>query len=115
VAIDIVIVRPENLLAWHRRGFWLLWTWKSRHGPGRPAVPPEVRGLIRTMPDANPLWGVPRIHCELSKLGISISQSTVAKYMRRRRRPPSQIWRTFLANHVDQMPAADFFVVPTVT
>jgi putative transposase len=111
----IVIVKPETVLAWHRRGFRLLWTWKSRHGPGRPSVPPEVRALIQTMADANPLWGAPRIHGELSKLGIIISQATVAKYMPRRRRPPSQTWRTFLANHVDQIAAADFFVVPTVT
>jgi putative transposase len=71
--------------------------------------------LIRTMSHANPLWGAPRIHGELRKLGIAVSQSTVAKYMVRRRRPPSQTWRTFLANHVTQIMAADFFVVPTVT
>jgi putative transposase len=69
----IVIVRPATILAWHRRGFRLLWTWKSQHRPGRPAAPPEVRALIRTMADANPLWGAPRIHGELSKLGIVIS------------------------------------------
>ena len=67
------------------------------------------------MADANPLWGAPRIHGELLKLGIDVSQATVAKYMIRHRRPPSQTWRTFLANHVDQIVAADFFVVPTVT
>jgi putative transposase len=111
----VVIVKPETVLAWHRRGFRLLWTWKSRHRAGRPAVPSDVRALIRTMSDANPLWGAPRIHGELVKLGIEISQATVAKYMPRRRRPPSQTWRTFLANHVDQIAAADFFVVPTVT
>ena len=111
----VVIVKPETVLAWHRQGFRLLWTWKSRHRPGRPAVPPDVRALIRTMSDTNPLWGAPRIHGELLKLGIDVSQATVAKYMARRRRPPSQTWRTFLANHVDQIVAADFFVVPTVT
>jgi putative transposase len=111
----IHIVQPETVLAWHRRGFRLFWTWKSRHGTGRPAVSPDVRALIREMSTANPLWGAPRIHGELQKLGISVSQSTVAKYMRRPRRPPSQTWRTFLINHASQIMAADLFVVPTVT
>ena len=78
-------------------------------------MPHDVRALIREMSTANPLWGAPRIHGELQKLGISVSQSTVAKYMRRHPRPPSQTWRTFLANHAGQIMAADFFVVPTVT
>ena len=110
----VVIVRPETVLAWHRRGFRLFWTWKSRRRLGRPTIPSDVRLLIRRMAEANPLWGAPRIHGELLKLGIDVSQATVARYMARRRRPPSQTWRTFLANHVDQMVAADFFVVPTV-
>ena len=79
----IHIVKPETVLAWHRRGFRLFWTWKSRHRIGRPAVSPDVRALIREMSTANPLWGAPRIHGELLKLGISVSESTVAKYMRR--------------------------------
>ena len=111
----VVIVKPETVLAWHRRGFRLFWTWKSRRRLGRPVIPPDVRLLIRTMAEANPLWGAPRIHGELLKLGIDVSQATVAKYMPRHRRPPSQTWRTFLANHVGQIAAADFFVVPTVT
>jgi hypothetical protein len=74
-----------------------------------------VRALIRDMSTANPLWGAPRIHGELLKLGIAVSQSTVAKYMRRHPRPPSQTWRTFLTNHASQIMAADLFVVPTVT
>jgi transposase InsO family protein len=82
---------------------------------GRPGVPLDVRQLIRTMAEANPLWGAPRIHGELLKLGIDVSQATVAKYMPRHRRPPSQTWRTFLTNHVGQITAADFFVVPTAT
>ena len=82
---------------------------------GRPAVPADVRALIRELSTANPLWGAPRIHGELQKLGISVSQSTVAKYMRRHPRPPSQTWRTFLTNHASQIMAADLFVVPTVT
>ena len=111
----IHIVKPETVLAWHRRGFRLFWTWKSRHRTGRPAVSPDVRALIREMSTANPLWGAPRIHGELLKLGISVSESTVAKYMRRHPRPPSQTWRTFLTNHASQIMAADLFVVPTVT
>jgi transposase InsO family protein len=111
----VVIVKPETVLSWHRRGFRLLWTWKSRHRPGRPAVPPDVRELIRSMSGANPLWGAPRTHGELTKLGVDVSQATVAKYMSRRQHPPSQTWRTFLANHVHQIMAADFFLVPTAT
>ena len=111
----LVIVQPETVIAWHRRGFRLFWTWKSRRRIGRPSVPLDSRALIRTMSDANPRWGAPRIHGELLKLGIDVSQATVAKYMVRRRRPPSQTWRTFLANHVGQIVAADFLVVPTAT
>jgi putative transposase len=104
------IVKPETVIAWHRRGFRLFWIWKSRHRAGRPALPPDVRALIRDMSTANPLWGAPRIHGELLKLGITVSQSTVAKYMRRHLRPPSQTWRTFLTNHASQIMAADLFV-----
>jgi len=111
----LVLVQPETVVGWHRRSFRLFWTWKSRRRTGRPGTPADVRVLIRTMSDANPLWGAPRIHGELQKLGISVSQSTVAKYMVRRRPSPSQTWRTFLANHIGQVAAADFFVVPTVT
>ena len=81
----LVIVKPETVIAWHRQGFRLLWTWKSRRRIGRPTVPADVRTLIRTMAQANPLWGAPRIHGELLKLGIDVSQATVAKYMGRRR------------------------------
>ena len=107
----LVIVKPETVLAWHRRGFRLFWTWKSRRHLGRPTVPPDVRALIRRrMSDANPLWGAPRIHGELLKLGIDISQASVAKYMVRRRRPPSQSWRTFLANHLGQLTGLEILV-----
>jgi putative transposase len=109
------IVQPESVIAWHRQGFRLFWTWKSRHRSGRPAVSRDVRVLIRQMSTANPLWGAPRIHGELLKLGISVSEFTVAKYMRRHPRLPSQTWRTFLTNHASQIMAADLFVVPTVT
>ena len=109
------IVKPDTVIGWHRRGFRLFWTWKSRQRTGRPGVPADVRALIRELSSANPLWGAPRIHGELQKLGITVSQSTVAKYMRRHPRPPSQTWRTFLTNHANQIMAADLFVVPTVT
>ena len=111
----LVVVKPETVIAWHRQGFRRFWTWKSRRRVGRPTVRPDVRTLIRTMSTANPLWGAPRIHGELLKLGIDVCQATVAKYMVRRRQPPSQTWRTFLANHMEQIVAADFFVVPTAT
>ena len=111
----VQIVRPETVVAWHRRGFGLFWTWKSRRRTGRPGVPADPRALIRELSTANLLWGAPRIHGELQKLGIAVSQSTVAKFIRRHPRPPSQAWRTFLTNHASQIVAADLFVVPTVT
>lgn len=111
----LLIVKPETVIAWHRRGFKLYWTWKSRHANGRPAVSAEIRDLIRKMSLANPLWGAPKIHGELLKLGIDLSETTVAKYMPRHRKPPSQTWRTFLNNHMTSMISADFFVVPTIT
>jgi len=111
----IVIVRPDTVIAWHRRAFRQFWTWKSRHRLGRQAVPPDIRALIRRMSQTNPLWGAPRIHGELLTLGIEVSQASVSKYLVRPRRAPSQSWRTFLANHVHQIMAADFFVVPTAT
>jgi Homeodomain-like domain len=88
----LVLVKPDTVLAWHRRGFRLFWGWKSRQRTGRPATAPDVRALIRRMAATNPLWGAPRIHGELQKLGISVSQATVAKYMPRRDKPPSQRW-----------------------
>src|SRR6266566_890454 len=96
------------------QGFRLYWRWKSRCGEGRPTVSPEVRNLIRHMSLANPRWGAPRIHGELLKLGIQVSQATVAKYMVRHRKPPSQSWRTFLKNHAKDLVSADFFIVPTI-
>jgi putative transposase len=111
----LIIVQPATVLAWHRQGFRWFWTWKSRRRTGRPRVPADVRALIRAMSETNPLWGAPRIHGELLKLGLAISQASVAKYMVRCRRPPSQTWRTFLTNHQNELMAADFFVVPTVT
>jgi putative transposase len=110
----LVIVKPETVIAWHRRGFRLYWSWKSRHPLGRPSVSRKLVDLIRKMSLANPLWGAPRIHGELLKLGFELSEATVAKYMARHRKPPSQTWRTFLANHAKDLVSSDFFVVPTV-
>src|SRR6202521_1876639 len=109
------IVKPATAIAWHRKGFRLFWTWKIRHGRvGRPAVSREVRDLIRRMSRENALWGAPHIHGELLKLGIEISETSVAKYMVRHRKPPSQTWRTFLDNHVHNLVSVDFFTVPTI-
>ena len=111
----LTIVKPDTVVRWHRKGFRLFWTWKTRHGKrGRPAVPKEVRDLIRRMSRNNPLWGAPRIHGELLKLGVQISEPTVAKYMVRQRKPPSQTWRAFLQNHIDSLVSIDFFTVPTI-
>jgi putative transposase len=112
----ISVVQPATVIRWQRTAFTLVWTWKSRRtGPGRPAVAPEVRTLIRHMSRANPLWGAPRIHGELQKLGLEIAQATVSKCLVRHRAPPSQTWRTFLDNHLRSLVSVDFFTVPTVT
>ena len=112
-ALDVV--KPETVIAWHRKGFRLFWTWKIRHGHvGRPAVPLDVRNLIRKMSRENPTWGAPRIHGELLKLGIDIGETSVSKYMMRRRKPPSQTWRVFLETHVKSLVSVDFFTVPTI-
>src|ERR1700682_1385281 len=109
------IVRPETVIRWHRAGFRADWGWKSRPRSGRPPTPLEIRQLIREISLANPLWGAPRIHGELLKLGIDVGQTTVAKYMARGRRPPSQGWKTFLHNHADGIASMDLFVVPTIS
>jgi putative transposase len=108
------IVKPETVIAWHRKGFRLYWNWKSRHPQGRPSISREVIDLIRRMSLANPRWGAPRIHGELLKLGFELSETTVAKYIVLHRTTSSQTWRTFLANHMKDMVSSDFFVVPTV-
>ena len=111
----LVLVKPETVVAWHRKGFRLFWTWKVRHGqPGRPAITREIRDLIRRMCRENLTWGAPRIHGELLKLGIDIGESSVTKYMVRGRKPPSQTWHTFLENHLSQIVSVDFFTVPTI-
>jgi transposase InsO family protein len=111
----LAIVRPDTVVRWHRAGFRCYWRWKSSPRRGRPGVPAEIRQLIRAMSVANPLWGAPRIHGELVKLGIDIGQTSVAKYMVRGRGLPSQGWRTFLCNHADGIAAMDLFVVPTMS
>jgi hypothetical protein len=95
----ITIIRPETLVRWHRAGFRCYWRWKSRSLGGRPPIDAELRALIRQMSVDNVLWGAPRIHGELLKLGFAIAQSSVAKYMVKRDGPPSQSWLTFLRNH----------------
>ena len=108
-------MKPETVIGWHRKGFRMFWTWQIRHGrPGRPKASKEIRKLIRTMSKANPLWGAPRIHGELLKLGIDIGETSVSKYMVRPRKPPSQTWRTFLDNHVHNLVSVAFFTVPTM-
>src|SRR5471030_373473 len=109
-----VIIQPATIVRWHRMGFRLYWRWRSRSHGGRPKIPIEIRRLIREMSLANPLWGAPRIHGELLKLGIEVAQSTVAKYMARRGGGSSQTWKTFLHNHAAGIAAMDFLVVPTI-
>jgi transposase InsO family protein len=109
------VVQPDTILRWHRAGFRAYWRWKSRSRPGRPKVSRELRELIGRMSKENPLWGAPRIHGELLKLGFEVAESTVSKYMSKHRGPPSQTWRTFLRNHADTIAAIDLCVVPTVT
>jgi transposase InsO family protein len=109
----IVVVKPATVIQWHRKGFRLYWRWRSKSG--RPAINSEVRELIRQMSNANALWGAPRIHGELLKLGIEVSQATVAKYMMRRRGRPSPTWPSFLRNEAIGIAAIDMFVVPSAT
>jgi hypothetical protein len=111
----IIIVQPETVIRWRRRGFRAYWRWKSRHMCGRPRIHTEIRALIRRMNRANPLWGAPRIHGELLMLGIEVAESTVARYMMRCRRPPSQGWKTFLRNHAAGIASLDLFVVRTIS
>jgi transposase InsO family protein len=110
----ITIIRPETLVRWHRAGFRRYWRWKSHSLGGRPQIAADLRALIRRMSAENPLWGAPRIHGELLKLGFDVAQSSVAKYMVKRCGPPSQGWRTFLRNHAPDIAAMDLFVTPTI-
>jgi transposase InsO family protein len=110
----ITIIQPDTVVRWHREGFRLYWRWKSRSHGGRPRITGELRRLIREMSLANRLWGAPRIHGELLKLGFQVAQSTVAKYMVKSGRGRSQTWKTFLRNHAAGIGAMDFLVAPTV-
>src|SRR6266571_900135 len=110
----ITIIRPETLVRWHRAGFRRYWRWKSRNLGGRPQISADLRALIRRMSVENLLWGAPRIHGELLKLGFSVAQSTVAKYMAKKGDPAGQRWSTFLRNHALHIAAMDLFVVPTI-
>ena len=110
----VTVIHPETLVRWHRAGFRCYWRWKSRAVGGRPQIEADLRVLIRRMSVENPLWGAPRIHGELLKLGFQVAQSTVAKYMVKRHGAPSQGWRTFLRNHAPDIAAMDLFVVPSI-
>src|SRR5271154_322782 len=109
----LIIIRPQTIVRWHQAGFRRYWRWKSRSLGGRPRIDTELRTLIRKMSIDNPLWGAPRIHGELLKLGFEVAQSSVAKYMVKRRGPRSQ-GSTFLRNHASDIAAIDLFVVPTI-
>jgi hypothetical protein len=111
----VQVVQPETVLRWHRAGFKMFWRWKSRHRAGRPRIDRGLRDLIRRMSRENPLWGASRIHGELLMLGFEVAQSTVSKYMVRRRNPPSQSWKTFWQNHAEAIAAIDMCVVPALT
>jgi hypothetical protein len=110
----MTIIRPETLVRWHRAGFRRYWRWKSRSVGGRPQIAADLRALIRRMSIENRLWGAPRIHGELLKLGFVVAQSTVAKYMASKEEPSGQSWGTFLRNHAPNIAAMDLFVVPTI-
>ena len=111
---SLVIVKPATVVRWHRDGFRLYWRWKPRKKLGRPKTEAEIRKLIRRMARENPTWGAPRIQSELAMLSYTVAGSALAKYMNRVRKPPSRNWPTFLENHVAEIAAIDFFVVPTV-
>ena len=114
--IRLLVVQPDTVIQWHRKGFRLFWKWKSRPpNPGRKTVKPDTITLIRNMSQANPLWGAPRTHCKLLKLGITVAQRTVGKYMvQQSRRSSTQNWKAFLRSHLGQMVSVDFLTVPTL-
>jgi hypothetical protein len=110
----ITIIRPKTVVRGHRVGFAAYWGWKSRSPGGRPRIGKEVRELIRRMSFENPLWGAPKVHGELLKLGIDVAQSTVSIYMVPRQDRPLQTWKTFLRNHAEGIASIDMFAVPTI-
>src|SRR5712671_1036823 len=112
----LIVVHPDTVVRWHRQWVRRQWARRSaRTRPGRPSTDEAIRTLVIKIAAANPLWGAPRIHGELGTLGVDVSEPTVSRFVRRPRRPPSQTWRTFLANHVPALGSMDFFTVPTVT
>ena len=111
----ITVIKPETVIRWHRRGFRAYWRWKSRRNGGRPRIDREILELIRRMSKENRLWGAPRVHGELLMLGLEVAQSTVARYMTKRKGPPSQGWKTFLRNHAAGIASIDLFVVHTIS
>src|ERR1051326_1951240 len=113
----LVVVKPGTVVSWHRAGVRLYWRFLSRRRPGRPAITSDLRALIRRMASENCLWGAPRIHGELLKLGIEVSERTVSRYLRRFKggESPGKPWLVFLKNHREMMAAMDFFTVPTIT
>jgi putative transposase len=102
------------VIGWYRKGLRIHWRWRSRR-TGRPKTNAEIRDLICRMSSANPLWGAPRIHGELLKLGVDVSQATVGRYLPWRPKTPSSTWRSFLHNHLTDTVAIDMFVVVTAT
>jgi len=112
---SVTIVRPETVVRWPRQGGRAYWRWRSGGTSGRPKLEKDIRNLVREISLANPLWGAPRIHGELLKLGIEVAQSTVSKYMPKGEHPSGQTWWTFLRNHAEGIAAIDLFVVPTIT
>jgi putative transposase len=112
----LLIIKPETVIRWHQEGFTLYWRWKSRSELGRPKIPQEQINLIKQIANENPLWGAPRIHGEMLKLGFNISESTVLRYLPKKpKRTTGQHWATFLKNHHAEIVSLDFFVVPTIT
>jgi putative transposase len=110
----LLIVQPETVIGWHRAGFRLYWRWRSRSRGGRPRITPELRNLIARLAQENSDWGAPKIHAELQRLGFTIVERTVARYLRRlvRRGDPDHKWLTFLQNHREVIAALDFFTMP---
>ena len=112
----MVVVHPDTVVRWQRERFRRYWYHLSKRPgkTGRPPISLQIRRLIRTLAEANPLWRAPRIHGELLKLGIAVSERTVSRVLQTVKRPPSQTWRTFLKNHIGEIVAIDFFTVPTI-